>query len=32
VSSAQGLDRLDAQEWAGDEADERYLAAMFGDA
>lgn len=32
VSEPQGLDRLDAQEWAGDEADERYLAAMFGDA
>jgi hypothetical protein len=30
VSTAQGLDRLDAQEWTGDEADERYLAAMFG--
>jgi hypothetical protein len=32
VSEPQGLDRLGAQEWTGDEADERYLAAMFGDA
>jgi hypothetical protein len=32
VSEPQGLDRLEAHEWSGDEADERYLAAMFGDA
>jgi hypothetical protein len=31
LADPQGLDSLDAHEWAGDEADERYLAAMFGD-
>ncbi len=28
----QGLDSLDDDRWAGDEADERYLAVLFGDA
>lgn len=32
VSEPQGLDKLDDERWAGDEADERYLAALFGDA
>lgn len=31
IDSPQGLDALEGDEWVGDEADERYLAAMFGD-
>ncbi len=32
VMGPQGLDSLDDDRWAGDEADERYLAVLFGDA
>jgi hypothetical protein len=31
IHAAQGLDALDDHDWAGDPADERYPAAMFGE-
>ncbi len=31
IDSPQGLDALESDAWVGDDADERYLAAMFGD-